>query len=595
MKQLKITTQFQLVIGILVFVMVIASALSITVQRQASNRLKRVFAERVNSMQQLNAVAAYYAVDIIDAVNKANAGIMTVEQALASIDRAQSGVATNWSVYLEVQRTPEEKASADQVGVVLKPADMALVRLKALLQGKSGNIKGQLNEFDGPLYQLIDPITAKVSDLATLQVREAFNEYGAAQDRVVLSLWISVGILLLGILSGNFCGWRMMKSTNGVLQAATDRLAAGAAQSTLAAQEVASASQSLAMGASEQAASLEQTSASLEEISAMTQRNAASAGRSKSLSQTARESAVSGLDRVLELGRNLSSVKMAVGEMECAVKGMQSSSMEIAKIIKTIDEIAFQTNLLALNAAVEAARAGEAGLGFAVVADEVRSLAQRSAEAAKDTSERIESAVKRSEMGGAASSKVVSSLSDMQTIGAEIEETFKGIVSEIKSLDEAIGEIHVASQEQSQGINEVNIALVQMDRVTQTNAATAQQHASASEQLKSQVDSLEETIIQLRSVFTGAEAANNASLPKADRQSFPTNGSEERWDCDSPVGAITSNPRPVRRQSAADALADHFTARPEPGMEGVSASNSTPAARRKRSGGRDYGHDGMET
>jgi methyl-accepting chemotaxis protein len=217
------------------------------------------------------------------------------------------------------------------------------------------------------------------------------------------------------------------------------------------------------------------------------------------------------------MGQTMTTVKGAVGEMESAVSEMQSSSQEIAKIIKTIDEIAFQTNLLALNAAVEAARAGEAGAGFAVVADEVRSLAQRSAQAAKDTSEKIEAAVKRSALGGVASKKVVSSLSEIEGSARNIEQVFNGIVNQIKSLDEIVGEISAASKEQSQGIAEVNSAVGQMDRVTQSNAAAAEENASAAEELNAQVGSLQEITSQLQTMVSGTVEAV-ASAPSVPRK-----------------------------------------------------------------------------
>jgi methyl-accepting chemotaxis protein len=287
--------------------------------------------------------------------------------------------------------------------------------------------------------------------------------------------------------------------------------------------QFAGSSQTVAEAASEQAASLEETSASLEEIGAMTKRNADNSATGKSLSQQARDSANTGLDRINEMGRTLTSIKTAVGQMESAVSEMQSSSQEIAKIIKTIDEIAFQTNLLALNAAVEAARAGEAGMGFAVVADEVRSLAQRSAQAAKDTSEKIEAAVKRSELGGVASKKVVASLGEVEVNARGIEQVFQGIVGQIKSLDELVGEISAASREQSQGIGEVNMAVSQMDKVTQSNAASAEENASAAEELNQQVDALQKIVGGLELIVTGGGNGHKAAPePEPDAAPAPT-------------------------------------------------------------------------
>ena len=152
--------------------------------------------------------------------------------------------------------------------------------------------------------------------------------------------------------------------------------------------------------------------------------------------------------------------------MAVAMNDIKGSSDEVAKIIKTIDEIAFQTNILALNAAVEAARAGEAGMGFAVVADEVRNLAQRAAPAAKETSGKIETAVTKTTQGVQISAKVAQSLQE--------------IVAKVRQVDELAAEVAAASREQSQGIEQVNTAVTQMDKVTQSSAATAEESASAS-------------------------------------------------------------------------------------------------------------------
>jgi methyl-accepting chemotaxis protein len=176
-------------------------------------------------------------------------------------------------------------------------------------------------------------------------------------------------------------------------------------------------------------------------------------------------------------------------EMTKAMAAIDSSSAEVAKIVKNIDEIAFQTNILALNAAVEAARAGEAGAGFAVVADEVRSLAQRSAAAAKETANKIEAAIASSRNGSASCAKVGESLTQ--------------IAAKVSSTDALVAEIATAAREQAQGIEQINTAITQMDQVTQSNSASAEESASAAEELDAQASSLKDMVGQLRQLLGG--------------------------------------------------------------------------------------------
>ena len=340
-----------------------------------------------------------------------------------------------------------------------------------------------------------------------------------------------------------------------------------------ASQEFSTSSHTVAEGASEQAASLEETSASLEEISSMTKRNSENATNAAALGRQTRDSVSAGLDRLTELSHTLNSIKSAVGEMQTAVSEMQTSSQQVAKIIKTIDEIAFQTNLLALNAAVEAARAGEAGMGFAVVADEVRALAQRSAQAAKDTSEKIESAVKRSELGGVASAKVVKSLTEVETTAQSIGQVFNGIVTQIKSLDEVIAEIAAASKEQSQGVGEVNMAVSQMDKVTQSNASAAEENAAAAGEMNQQARTLQEIVTELEAVVTGTAAPSLPEPPAAGKPAPRPPAKPAK------VKAVTKAAKPAARAASltvptpAAPAADAFDI-PMPDMGGESSTGS---------------------
>lgn len=252
------------------------------------------------------------------------------------------------------------------------------------------------------------------------------------------------------------------------LDKALAQVSEGASQVASASEQISSGSQALAQGANEQASALEEISSSLEEIASMTKQNADNATMAKNLSVEADSNAKQGVE--------------AMDRMSGAIGKIKESSDQTAKIVKTIDEIAMQTNLLALNAAVEAARAGDAGRGFAVVAEEVRNLAQRSAQAAKNTADMIGESVRNADDG--------------VKIAQDVSRSFELIAGSSTKVNGLIAEIAAASKEQSQGIEQVSVAVSQMDKVTQQNAANSEESASSSEELSSQAQELQAMVSQ---------------------------------------------------------------------------------------------------
>jgi hypothetical protein len=325
----------------------------------------------------------------------------------------------------------------------------------------------------------------KLNDVrGVLEVEASIDSQLAANRAMLLQIaFITLGGVGLIIITVGVCIKRMV--TKPVLHS-VESLRQCSDQVSAAAGQISAASSSLAEGASEQAASLEETSASLEEISSMTRRNSENAQAAEKIAGAARQAAADGAS--------------GVQEMNQAMEAIRNSSDNIGKIIKSIDEIAFQTNILALNAAVEAARAGEAGMGFAVVADEVRNLAQRSAKAARETAESIEDSVRKSAHGVELSSKVAGRLAD--------------IVEKAGQVDALVMQISRASKEQSEGIGQVTTAVSQMDRVTQSNAATAEESASAATELHGQAAALQSAVEGLLSRITGSEAPKPTAVAK---------------------------------------------------------------------------------
>ncbi len=257
----------------------------------------------------------------------------------------------------------------------------------------------------------------------------------------------------------------------------------GADEVASASGQVSAASQSLAEGASEQAAAIEETSSSLEEMSSMTRQNAGNANQADQLMK--------------EANQVITTANQSMDQMTISMGEITQTSEETQKIVKTIDEIAFQTNLLALNAAVEAARAGEAGAGFAVVADEVRNLAIRAAEAAKNTSTLIDDSVKK--------------IKDGSELVDTTNRAFDEVASSSAKVADLVAEISAASNEQAQGIEQVNNAVSEMDKVVQQNAATAEESASASEEMNAQAEQMKAVVKDLVAIVGGSD--NRASAP----------------------------------------------------------------------------------
>ena len=363
---------------------------------------------------------------------------------------------------------------------LLERDDSVLAASRALVEARA--------DLDASDLRLREALVAEARRME--EASRAFVAAGRAGADTVSAIsararrWIvglSTAAVLLALAIAILFAGRISRS----LRRVADNLSASAAEVSSAAGEVSSASQSVARDASRQAASIEETSAALLEIERMARQNSEGAAQASQLARGARAATERGTREMREMAEAMGAIK--------------TSSDNIAKIIKTIDEIAFQTNLLALNAAVEAARAGEAGAGFSVVADEVRALARRAADAARDTAGRIESSLATSQRGEKLSVALAASLTEIEAQTARVGEVVETIAA--------------ASREQTEGFAQINAAVAQIDGFMQGTAASTEQAASAAVQLTAQANHLTENASSLLRMIEGGAAATDAPAP----------------------------------------------------------------------------------
>jgi methyl-accepting chemotaxis protein len=335
------------------------------------------------------------------------------------------------------------------------------------------------------IWQQIGPGAMLVGFLGVMAGRLGAMGFNPMITRGLIPL---VGLL---ILVGNLIV--MARHLALPIQRAVGSINGSADEVAGAARQITAAGQTLAKGAGEQAASIEETSSSLEEMSAMTARNAEHAGQANTLMK--------------ETNRFVAEATEAMGELQASMVQISSASEETSKIVKTIDEVAFQTNLLALNAAVEAARAGEAGAGFAVVADEVRNLAMRAAEAAQSSTELIENTVKR--------------IGDGKRTVERVSDAFGRVVDNSGRTGGLIEEIASASAEQSRGIEQLNIAVAEIDKVVQQSAAAAQETAAAADMIAERADNMRCRAAELAKVVFRDRGQGDPATPDSRHGASP--------------------------------------------------------------------------
>jgi methyl-accepting chemotaxis protein-1 (serine sensor receptor) len=519
-KNLSIKARLIFLTALLAVVAIVVGIVGLVNQSATNAALGTVYNDRVVPLDQLTRVLSLMqqnqnAISVAVVANEANN-----DQTITEVEARIQAITDTWKQYMATYLTPKEKQLAE--AFIGKRTEFVERGLKpALAALRSHDEEAARAVVKGPLKQQFMDAQAGMQSLIQLQVDVAKQQYDAALARYENARNLSITLLVIGALSGIGVAALLIRGIGAALDQAL-RLARSVAAGDLtqnvrierrdeighllealqamntsltrivtqvrtgtdtigtASQEIAAGNQDLSARTEQQASSLEETAASMEELTSAVKQNADNARQANALAQAA-----SGV-----AGRGGDVIRQVVGTMG----EINAASRQIADIIGVIDGIAFQTNILALNAAVEAARAGEQGRGFAVVATEVRNLAQRSAAAAKEIKTLIGNSVQRVDAGGRL----------VEQAGATMQE----IVTSVQRVTDIMGEISSASVEQTSGIEQVNVAVTQMDQVTQQNAALVEEAAAAAEAMREQAQNLADAVAVFR---TGAEDGRGAA------------------------------------------------------------------------------------
>ncbi|MBU1620946.1 MAG: MCP four helix bundle domain-containing protein [Gammaproteobacteria bacterium] len=510
------------------FLMLLLAATGLLAMNSMNQGLKTVYLDRVVPLKGLKNIADLYAVSVIDAVNKANTGLLTSEQALVQVQTAQQQIAVEWAHYMATALTAEDQQLANQASALLNDADVDIKQLVLFLQQQSGDVSGTLQDFNGPLYRSIDPISEKITELVNLQLQVAETEFLASEKLYNKEVWLISSLTLVAVLAAITAASWIVRHTLGHLGGEPEyaamivrKVAAGeldiqielkqqdnssllhhlramVAQLSGIVGELKLASGALDQAADELAVSSEKTTDQLilqhQEIEMV---STAMNEMSTSVADVA-QNAVSAAQKTNETETNLKlsdevmaktiaaieSLSKDVSQTTSVIELLSAQSAEIGQVVEVIRGVAEQTNLLALNAAIEAARAGEQGRGFAVVADEVRTLASRT----QDSTQMIQAMISRLHEGVqatvsamAGSQKQAGHTVDFAAGALESFGKIKGFVNLLNQMNEQIAS---AAEQQSIVAEDINRNVMQIKGATELTACAADQVARSSVELK---------------------------------------------------------------------------------------------------------------
>jgi len=484
-----------------------------------------IYNDRVVPLKDLKLISDDYAVLVVDAINKANAGQISPREALRQIEEAESNIETNWEHYTQTSLTPREKELVKEAESLFDVASQGIEEAKTVLRSAPSNAQGQLNRIDGPLYELIDPVTQKIGELIELQLDVAAQERQSvgelyAQSQVlypstaVVAAVLSIGASILIILSvtGPINAMRnLMRSVaeqsdlsqrlhvdgkdelaqlghslNHMLNEfdqVISRLSAVSDEVATASEELSSINSSVERNIESQSDQTDQVATAMNQMSAASNDVARSAEEAQSAARSAKEQGVEGRVRG-EKGREaLHRLSEDIRRVAKQISSLENRSLEIQKVTEVINDIADQTNLLALNAAIEAARAGEHGRGFSVVADEVRSLAKRTQTSTAEIADVIKGLTEESKATVAVMQSGLEQVEENRMLIDDVAETLNSIGDAIDHIVQMGEQIASAAEEQSVAAEQVSGNLTHIVDLSSQNLDGAKQSSEASHEL----------------------------------------------------------------------------------------------------------------
>lgn len=504
-------------IGILVPLLMLLTIgfIAINMMGKIEYGVERIYNDRVVPLDDLKVIADKYAVDVIDAVNKANAGGFTASQAINALESAKSTVNQRWQKYLSTELTKEESQLAQQAERLFTPANEQIEQLIMYLRGLNGDVVHQLNDKILPLYNAIDPISGKVSELIDLQIKIAGQEKDAVNGiyqssisifitlagiamliSIVIGLWVNRSVMNpirdivenlktirqdsdltvkfktfnddeLGQISTSLT--QVIEHLRGILHSIAE--AANTVNSS--ATELSSFTQATNKRMQQQQAETEQTATAMNEMTATVAEVAQSAAAAADSAKDADSYAANGNHIVMQSITSMSQLSEQIQKTAQVIGFLSNESQNIGRVLDVIKSIAEQTNLLALNAAIEAARAGEQGRGFAVVADEVRTLAQRTQKSTQEIEamiatlqQGVKEAVNAMEVG-------INQVDDANDKANQAGQALKEIVASVDNITELNTHIATAAEEQSSVAESINRSIIAISDIAEhsTNSA----------------------------------------------------------------------------------------------------------------------------